>query len=78
MIKFKPEYHKKLQEYVFLNLAYLLKQSREAIKFEHPQYGDPNLGFAITMFRVDHKAYDYAYGADGDRKDIFPEDKTSP
>ncbi len=46
--------------FMFLNLAYLLKQSREIIKYEEPQYGNPNLGFAITMFRVDHKAYDYA------------------
>jgi hypothetical protein len=28
--------------------------------YDPPQYGDPNLGFAITAFRVDHKFYDYA------------------
>jgi len=58
--EFESVNHFKLQENLFLNLAYLLEESGEAIKFEHPQYGDPNLGFAITMFRVDHKAYDYA------------------
>ena len=37
-----------------------MKQSGERIKYEEPQYGNADLGFAITMFRVDHKAYDYA------------------
>lgn len=44
---------------ILINLAYLLKESRETIKYEDPQYGNPNLGFAITVFRVDHKFYDY-------------------
>ncbi len=50
----------KLLRFLFLNIAYLLKQSREVIKYEVPQYGNADLGFAVTMFRVDHKAYDYA------------------
>jgi hypothetical protein len=50
----------KLIRFLFLNIAYLLKQSRDRIKYEGPQYGDIELGFAVTMFRVDHKAYDYA------------------
>lgn len=50
----------KLIRFLFLNLAYFLKQSREVIKYEDPQYSSANTGFAITMFRVDYKAYDYA------------------
>ncbi len=50
----------KLIRFLFLNLAYFLKQSREVIKYEDPQYSSANTGFAITMFRVEYKAYDYA------------------
>jgi len=50
----------KLLQYLFLNLAYLLRESREVIKYENPQYGDPALGFAITVFRINNKFYDYA------------------
>jgi hypothetical protein len=50
----------KLIKFFFLNIAYLLKDSREVIKYEEPQYGNADLGFAVTIFRVDHKAYDYA------------------
>jgi hypothetical protein len=50
----------KLIRFLFLNIAYFLKQSRETIKYEEPQYGNADLGFAISVFRVDHKFYDYA------------------
>lgn len=53
-------YQDKLTRYLFLNLVYLLNQNRQVIKYEAPQHGDPNLGFAITMFRVDPKAHEYA------------------
>ena len=60
MGEFQSVNHKKLQEYLFLNLAYLLKESGEKIQFGEPQYSSPDIGFSITMFRVDHKAYDLA------------------
>ena len=53
-------YQNKLTRYLFLNLAYILEQKRAVIKYENPNFGDANLGFAITMFRIDHEAYDYA------------------
>ena len=51
---------KKRLRFLSLNLVYLLKKNREVVKHEELQYGNAELGFAITMFRVDHKAYDYA------------------
>lgn len=50
----------KIIRFLFLNISYLLKQSGDRIKYEVPQYDNPELGYAITMFRVDHDAYDYA------------------
>ncbi len=50
----------KLIGFLFLNLAYLLKQRGESIQYDRPYDGDPELGFAITMFRVGRDAYDYA------------------
>ena len=50
----------KLINFLCLNIAYILKQSSDVIKYEDPQYGNADLGFAVTMFRVDHAAYDYA------------------
>ena len=58
MGEFQSVNHLKLQEYLFLNLAYLLKESGEKIQFGVPQYSNPETGFSITMFRVDLKAYD--------------------
>ncbi len=60
MGKFQPANHTKLQEYLFLNLAYLLKESGEKTQYGEPQYSNPDTGFSITMFRVNNKAYDIA------------------
>ncbi len=60
MGEFQSVKHIKLQEYLFLNLAYLLEESGAKIQFGNPQYGDAALGFAITMFRVGAKCYEYA------------------
>ncbi len=58
--EFQSAKHIKSQEYLFLNLSYLLEESGAKIQFGEPQYGNPETGFSITMYRVGAKCYEYA------------------
>jgi len=49
----------KLLHFLFLKLVYLLRASNEVLLYGEPQYSSAETGFAITMFKVDHKAYNY-------------------
>lgn len=49
----------KLLRFLFLKLVFLLRERNEVVLYGEPQYSSAETGFAITMYKVDHKAYDY-------------------
>jgi len=56
-----PGIRSRLLQYLFLNLAYLLKQYREQIHYGTPQYNSADTaGFTIFIFRVSFETYTYA------------------
>jgi len=54
-----PEIRHQLTEYLFLNVAYLLKKYNEQIHYGHPQYSSVDTGFTIFIFRVSFETYHY-------------------
>ena len=47
------------RQYLFLNLAHLLKKYNEQVQYGYPQYSSSDTGFTIFIFRVSFETYHY-------------------